>query len=1849
MKTILYLFSAFLLIGFSFIDKDKDKDNDKDGIQQKNIEYLSVSESNTESILYDSYVTTTSVPYFFGAYSILDSPKEESQGNRDNPYGASEYRYKMVTGELKGVDPIAARMEAVKYTEDRMSSYNSLRDNAQTLNWSAKGPGNIGGRIRSILVKPGNSNLMLIGSVSGGIWKSTDGGTTWLPKLDAGNPMCINTMITDPNNSNIVFAGTGEGWLNYDAVYGGGIYRSTNFGDTWILLPLTVGTEISKFRNIMKLAFDNAGNLYASTFDFNVTGGVGNSSTNGGLYKSTNSGLTWSNNIGPNTFGSNFFRPCDMLAINSSTYLYATSPNGAILGGIYRTSNSGNNWTKMTIGLPTAGYSRIALTSSTNNTAIYAAISSTNLGAPEYGLKGIYKSEDYGATWYAVGTPPLLASTGGMSYLGAQGDYDNVIAVDPYNSSILYAGGVEMIKSTNGGTNWFQLTYWHPSFGSPVVHADHHAITFDLDFLDKFYCGNDGGIYRTTNGGTSWTSLNNGLQITQFYGGAVYPTGNTFFGGTQDNGHLKYTSGTSWTESVGGDGGYAAQNQTNNLISYEEYVYLLMSKTTDGGASWFGCTNGLTDAGNSGYTLFISPFSMNPQNSNVLIAASDKVWVTDNAAGSWAQSSNQLATGYKISAVTITANTPGNYRGYAGSANGRIFKCTSLNPAAGIDAWTEITPAGNNSAWVRRIVENPYEPNKIYACYSGYNVGGTLNSRHVYYSTNQGTNWTDVSLSLPNVPVHTLVVNPVNTSEWFIGTETGVYNTTNLGANWNSFNTGMPSYVPVDELVLQKGTDKLVAFSHGRSVWEVKLDAPAIEVYNLNGVLIPDGKTAVQLSDSTDFGQVSIGTNKVRTFEIRNTGSLSLNIQQILISGSPRFTVSALSPPSPIPPAGSAYFNITYSPIAAGTDTATVIINSDDPNESPYDFRIGGGSVASPGEALSFDGVNDYVALPNSLTAAASGGTEITIEYWFKGSSLQSAVRLQDLSGNYIIAGWNNMHIISTDGGTANGIPIGNGSTDGNWHHIAMSWIRGSGGGFKSYVDGNLVFQRTSASVNLPNIASGGFLGCYQGSSEFTNGSLDNVRIWKRALPQSEIQAYRFCDFNDQRTGLVAHYKFNQGFGNIANPGVTSLTDISGNNYTGTLNNFALTGLTSNWIYPGAVNPSNACANAAASLKFDGIDDRITLVNSLTTAATGGTAITIEYWFKGSNITSAVRFQPTGSDYIVAGWQNLHIISTDGGLNGISVGAGATDGNWHHIAMTWQKNTVNGFRSYLDGNLVAQRNSANVNLPALTSGGYLGSNLGTSEFMNGSLDNVRIWNRALSQAELQNNKNCEIPSSATGLLANYKFNQGIDAGNNAGQGTLLDASGNNYYGFLTGFGLSGTNSNWLAPGGVVSGTACPPYNPAPPCEDFTSTTFPPSSFNIEFTGSNLWSRQTESAYGIGSGSAKFNFYNANANQHQSLVSDEFLVTGSNSYLTFDEAYAPYNDPFFGPDTLLVEASNNSGVSYTVLATLTGRIDGTGELNTAPPDPNPYVPENSEWRPKIYSLPSGTNKIRLQAKSGWGNNLYLDNICVQTLPAPTTYTVGAIPQGFYRGVPGPYDVVRDTVRIYLHRMDFPNIIVDSAVSFSEQDGFCNSVMTRALSGSYYFAVKHRNSIETWSSFAANYIRGTYFLFDMAYFNYAYGGNQFLTATANYWAMFGGDVDQNGFVDLNDVTSVNNDANFFASGYVVTDVTGDNAVNLSDVLLTYNNNAAFVAKQTPPGASPAPNVNPDNINNKKPVFENDAQRQKYEAGREYLKQKKAEVKEYVPNWSPMPSKEYLDKFYESRRKTENAGRETRDARR
>jgi hypothetical protein len=239
---------------------------------------------------------------------------------------------------------------------------------------------------------------------------------------------------------------------------------------------------------------------------------------------------------------------------------------------------------------------------------------------------------------------------------------------------------------------------------------------------------------------------------------------------------------------------------------------------------------------------------------------------------------------------------------------------------------------------------------------------------------------------------------------------------------------------------------------------------------------------------------------------------------------------------------------------------------------------------------------------------------------------------------------------------------------------------------------------------------------------------------------------------------------------------------------------------------------SGSIVEPATHLNFDGANDSVSLPGSVSTAISQGSEITIEYWFKGNNLQSAVRFQ-NGSNYIVAGWGSSNpqfIVSTDDGTNGVSNGTESVieDNTWHHIACVWKKNVR--FATYLDGVLQNSRVAANVNLPDLSGVvGQLGSFLGTSEFMTGNLDDVRIWNVARTAAQISANKNCELQGNESGLVAYYKFNQGLDAADNTAITSLTDATANAYNGTLVNFARTGTTSNFLSGSPVTTGITVP--------------------------------------------------------------------------------------------------------------------------------------------------------------------------------------------------------------------------------------------------------------------------------------------------------------------------------------------------------------------------------------------------------------------------------------------------------
>lgn len=670
-------------------------------------------------------------------------------------------------------------------------------ENSLSLNWVELGPGNVPGRTRSIVIHPTNSNIIYSGSVSGGVWKTTNGGTSWFPLKDNMENLAVCSMVMDPGNSDIIYAGTGEGFFPADAIRGEGIFRTTNGGSSWIQLTSTTN---SNFYYVNKLVFDNTTNtLWAGTW--------------AGLFKSTNGGSSFNSVIS----GGGGCMDIE-IATTSPTTIYATF--GFINSSeIWRSTDAGINWST---NYSVTNTGRIELAVSPSNPSVaYASFLDLDISSPTYfGVGFMAITTDAGGNWNSI-TVPGPTFGGDNNYARNQAWYDNILAVDPNNDNILYAGGVDYWKSTDSGTSWTQKTNWYVAAGAPpFAHADHHAVVFDPSNPNTIFLGTDGGIFKSTDAANTWTDLNNDLFTTQFYYGAVDPVSNTYYGGTQDNGTLKSTGSTNWSSILGGDGGATEVDFNNTNTIYMEFQLLAFFKSTDGGSTSFRAMDGIPHGpnpfdGTTDRTEFISPFSMDPNNANTLVVGTYRVFRTTNGASNWTAISGDLtgdgtgSTGAKISTV-IVANGNSNVI-YAGCTNGKVQ--VTLN-AGGF--WTDVS-SGLPTLYCTRIATDPNDPATAFATFSGFS-----SAEKVYKTTNSGSSWNNISGDLPNLPVNCIVVNPGNVDKLAVGTDLGVFATIDGGSTWYQRNNGMAN-VSVADLDYRDSDGKVFAATHGRGMFSAPL------------------------------------------------------------------------------------------------------------------------------------------------------------------------------------------------------------------------------------------------------------------------------------------------------------------------------------------------------------------------------------------------------------------------------------------------------------------------------------------------------------------------------------------------------------------------------------------------------------------------------------------------------------------------------------------------------------------------------------------------------------------------------------------------------------------------------------------------------------------------------------------------------------------------------------------------------------------------------------------------------------------------------------------------------------------
>jgi hypothetical protein len=721
---------------------------------------------------------------------------------------------------------------------------------------SYRGSPVVAGRVTAVAVDSSNPQRVFIGGAVGGVWGTTNGGSTWTPLTDNQVSLSIGSIAIDPTNSNTIYVGTGEqDYLN--SYYGAGILKSTDGGNTWTQYGQSafVGPFSASAGGayIGSLAIDtNKGYIFAGVLE--------NGGTGSGIYVSMDSGNTWSVSLS-GAAGN------EVLYDANSGYLYAAlgscgsvcGSSGSLQTGIFLSQDDGATWTSLNSGLPTTNVGRIglALFPSVGSTPaiLYAGIANFSDGS----ILGVWKSTDGGTTW----GPPLTLPG---DYCTPQCWFDNVVAVSPTNSNVVFvAGKVPVYQSLDGGSTWTDMS----TTGSISVHSDTHALTFSADG-SLLYIGDDGGVWVGTTpstSGLSWSALNNPLALTQFYKGfSISPASvNTTLGGTQDNGTQLYSGSANWTQVICGDGGATAINPVQPNIVFAECVSnsgpTIFKSTSGGGAGTFvESDTGITASDRSffGETLVIDP--SNPQ---VMYFGSYRVYQTTNGAQSWSLISQDLTKAGDGGYISALAVAPGSNTS-AGSTSQVVYATTSdgnvwvtANAASGTGAvWNKRT-TGLPNRWVTEVF--PTNATTAYLSFSGFYGFNGDDLGHVFMTTNTGQSWTDVSPpggSLPNIPVNDIVVDPQSPSMIYLATDVGVLGSTDAGTTWTTLGTALPNTASIGFRIHAASRILRVA-THGRSMWDLQLQDFGISL-SPNKSTVTAGQTATSVitltPNSSGFG-----------------------------------------------------------------------------------------------------------------------------------------------------------------------------------------------------------------------------------------------------------------------------------------------------------------------------------------------------------------------------------------------------------------------------------------------------------------------------------------------------------------------------------------------------------------------------------------------------------------------------------------------------------------------------------------------------------------------------------------------------------------------------------------------------------------------------------------------------------------------------------------------------------------------------------------------------------------------------------------------------------------------------------
>ena len=713
-------------------------------------------------------------------------------------------------------------------------------DQLDQLTFRNIGPSVAGGRIHDIEILPNDPATVFIASASGGIWKSTNKGTTWKPVFDDQAVSTFGDMAISLSNPDVIYAGSGEQQNRQSTSWGNGIYKSENQGETWRSIGLEKTYHIAR----VIIHPENPNIVFVAAL-----GNLWNSSKERGVYQTTNGGKNWKKVL----YIDDMTGVVDMaMDKNNPNILYAATYqrmrkawgfNGGGPGsGIYKTTDGGKTWNELTGGLPPGDKGRIGLAASkTRSNIIYATIEHAD-------SSGFYRSSNGGRTWKRV------------NKLNPRPMYYSHIFVDPNNDDIVYMLATEFYRTKDAGKTFYQMPT-RPTY-DVGVHSDHHTLWINPNNSNHFFLAGDAGLHESWDGGIAYNRLNN-IPIGQFYGiGADMEVPYNIYGGMQDNHSWMGPSATrhwlgiladDWKQVGFGDGMYQQPDPESSML-YNASQNGNMIRVDRKTGNMQGLKPFPSDSKEKYRFDWVTPLAISKHSSKKVFLGGNRLFISDNGGDSW-ERTEDLSSNTNRDSLTIMGVLGADIKLSKNDGTSSYGEIISISESPlwhrviwvgtddgniqvsrdGGEKWEEVSgnitgiPAGS---YVSRVLSSIRDRGSAYVTFDRHREGDW--KPYVYRTEDYGKTWVPLTRGLPSGSVNVIAEHPDNPDVLFLGTEHAVYLSVNAGSDWTKFKSNLPTTL-YDDLLIHPREKDLVLGTHGRSFWVLDDTSPLAEwstVYN---------------------------------------------------------------------------------------------------------------------------------------------------------------------------------------------------------------------------------------------------------------------------------------------------------------------------------------------------------------------------------------------------------------------------------------------------------------------------------------------------------------------------------------------------------------------------------------------------------------------------------------------------------------------------------------------------------------------------------------------------------------------------------------------------------------------------------------------------------------------------------------------------------------------------------------------------------------------------------------------------------------------------------------------------------